>query len=53
MELRRIEESIFKVLMIVSLVIVVGSLLALIGTILWKGLPALSIDTISEKEGES
>ncbi len=48
MELRRVEESIFKALMILSLVIVVGSLLAVIGTILWKGLPVLSIDMFTK-----
>ena len=48
MEFRRIEESIFKVLMILSLMIVVGSLLGVIGTILWKGLPALSIDMLTK-----
>src|SRR3989337_2121479 len=48
MELRRIEESIFRALMILSLVIVVGSLLAVIGTILWKGLPVLSIDMLTK-----
>src|SRR5659263_651262 len=48
MEMRRIEESIFKALMILSLVIVVGSLLAVIGTILWKGLPALNIDMLTK-----
>jgi len=47
MELRRIEESIFKVLMILSLMIVVGSLLGVIGTIIWKGLPALNIDMLT------
>jgi len=48
MELRRVEESIFKVLMILSLLIVVGSLLGVIGTILWKGLPVLSIDMLTK-----
>ncbi len=48
MELRRVEEAIFKALMILSLVIVVGSLLGVIGTILWKGLPVLSIDMLTK-----
>ncbi|VVB93067.1 Binding-protein-dependent transport system inner membrane component [uncultured archaeon] len=48
MELRRAEEAFFKVLMILSLVIVVGSLLGVIGTILWKGLPVLSIDMLTK-----
>ncbi len=48
MELRRIEEGIFRALMILSLVIVVGSLLGVIGTILWKGLPVLNIDMLTK-----
>ncbi|MCX9015201.1 MAG: phosphate ABC transporter permease PstA [Candidatus Methanoperedens sp.] len=48
MEFRRIEEAVFKVLMIFSLLIVVGSLLAVIGIILWKGLPVLSIDMLTK-----
>jgi len=48
MEFRRVEESIFKALMIFSLLIVVGSLLAVIGTILWKGLPVLNIDMLTK-----
>lgn len=47
MELRRVEESIFKILMILSLVIVVGSLLGVIVIILWNGLPALNIDMLT------
>src|SRR5665811_1065086 len=34
--------------MILSLMIVVGSLLGVIGTILWKGLPALNIDMLTK-----
>jgi phosphate transport system permease protein len=48
MELRRVEEAIFRALMVLSLVIVVGSLLGVIGTILWKGLPILSIDMLTK-----
>lgn len=48
MEFRRIEESVFKVLMIMSLAIVVGSLLTVIGIILWKGLPVLNLDMITK-----
>ncbi|MDO8726056.1 MAG: phosphate ABC transporter permease PstA [Candidatus Methanoperedens sp.] len=51
MELRRVEESIFKALMIISLLIVVGSLLAVIGIILWNGLPALNIDMLTQTGG--
>jgi phosphate transport system permease protein len=48
MELRRIEEKVFQALMIFSLVIVVGSLLGVIGTILWRGLPVLNIDMLTK-----
>ncbi len=51
MELRRVEESIFKTLMILSLIIVVGSLLGVIGIILWNGLPALNIDMLTQTGG--
>jgi len=51
MEFRRIEESIFRALMILSLVFVVGSLLFVVGVILWRGLPVLSFDMIT-KTGE-
>jgi len=51
MELRRVEESIFKALMILSLIIVVGSLLGVIGIILWNGLPALNIDMFTQTGG--
>jgi phosphate transport system permease protein len=48
MELRRIEESIFLGLMMLSLAIVIGSLLTVIGIILWKGLPVLDIDMLTK-----
>ncbi len=48
MELRRIEEEIFRILMVLSLVVVVGSLIGVIGTILWKGLPVLNIDMLTK-----
>ncbi len=51
MELRRIEESVFKALMIISLLIVVGSLIYVIGIILWRGIPALSFEMLT-KTGE-
>ncbi|MCQ6963659.1 phosphate ABC transporter permease PstA [Methanolobus chelungpuianus] len=48
MELRRVEEFIFRVLMILSLGIVMISLLTVIGVILWKGLPAINIDMLTK-----
>ena len=43
---RRIEESVFKVLMIGSTVIVVSSLLLILGTVVVKSLPALRLSMI-------
>lgn len=43
---RKIEEAIFKALMLASTAIVVSSLLLIIGTIIWKSLPALKLSMI-------
>ena len=43
---RRIEESVFKVLMIGSTVVVVSSLLLILGTVVVKSLPALRLSMI-------
>jgi phosphate transport system permease protein len=48
MRFRRIVERIAKVLMIGSTAIVIGSLLAIIGIVVWKGLPALSFSMITQ-----
>jgi phosphate transport system permease protein len=48
MDKRKIEEGFFKGLMIVSILIVVGSLLAVITLIVLKGLPALNISMITQ-----
>jgi phosphate transport system permease protein len=45
---RKAEEGIFKGLMAVSMFIVVGCLLLIVGTIIWKGLPALSLSMITQ-----
>jgi len=45
---RKIEESVFKVLMAASMFIVVGCLVLIVGTIIWKGLPALSLSMITQ-----
>lgn len=45
---RRFAESVFKVLMIGSTAAVTGSLLLILGTILWKGLPSLDLDMITK-----
>jgi len=45
---RKIEEKIFKALMIASTVVVIGSLLLIIGTIVFKSIPALSLSMITQ-----
>ena len=48
MDRRRLEEKLFKVLMIASTFIVVGSLFALFSEIILKGAPALSLSMITQ-----
>ena len=48
MDRRRLEEKLFKALMIASTLIVVGSLFALFFTIVLKGAPALSLSMITQ-----
>lgn len=48
MTFRRLEENIFKALMVASTFVVVTSLVLIIGTILVKGLPALSLDMVTK-----
>jgi phosphate transport system permease protein len=43
-----LEEKIFKILMIISLGIVVGSLFMVIAVIIWNGAPSLSISMITQ-----
>jgi len=45
---RRLEEGFFKALMYLSTFVVVGSLLLIILTIIWKGLPSLSLSMITK-----
>jgi len=45
---RKLEEAIFKGLMFCSIFLVVGSLLTIIGVVLIKGLPALSIQMLTQ-----
>lgn len=46
--LRRIEERFFKALMICSVVTVLGSLLIILVTIIWRGLPALNLSMLTQ-----
>jgi len=45
---RKIEESVFKVLMAASMFIVIGCLLLIVGTMIWKGLPALNLAMVTQ-----
>ncbi|MBN1658539.1 MAG: phosphate ABC transporter permease PstA [Anaerolineae bacterium] len=44
----RIEEIFFKSLMILSTATVLGSLALILGTVVWRGLPALNLDMITQ-----
>jgi phosphate transport system permease protein len=45
---RKLEETVFRLLMGASLVIVIGCLILIVGTIVWKGLPALNLAMITQ-----
>lgn len=45
---RKVEEGIFKVLMAASMFIVIGCLLLIVSTIIWKGLPALNLSMLTQ-----
>jgi phosphate transport system permease protein len=49
--LKKHEETFFKVLMILSSLLIISILIYIIGTILYKGLPSLSWDMISKLPG--
>ncbi|HVN57345.1 MAG TPA: ABC transporter permease subunit [Bacteroidales bacterium] len=51
MKLRKNEERLFKVLMIGSSVLIMGLLLYIVGTILYRGLPSLNLDMITKLPG--
>jgi len=44
----RMEETIFKTLMIASTLVVLASLVLILGTILWRGLPALDLAMLTQ-----
>lgn len=48
MNRRRLEETLFRVLMGVSTALVVGSLLLILGVIVVKGIPAMSLDMVTK-----
>jgi len=45
---RKLEENFFKVLMMASTLIVIGSLFAVFAVVVWKGAPALTISMITQ-----
>ncbi len=45
---RKLEEFFFKILMIGSTVIVLGSLVLILDTVLWRGLPALNLAMLTQ-----
>jgi len=44
----RLEETLMKMLMLASAAIVLGSLLLILGTVVWRGLPALNLDMVTQ-----
>jgi phosphate transport system permease protein len=48
MKRQRLEESFFKILMIGSTAIVLGSLILILSIIIWRGLPALTLDMLTQ-----
>lgn len=51
LNIKKQEETFFKVLMIISAVIIMSILLYIVGTIIYKGLPSLTWDMISKLPG--
>ena len=49
--LKKYEENFFKILMIISALIIMGVLIYIIGIILYKGLPSLNWDMVSKLPG--
>jgi len=45
---RKLEENFFKILMMASTLIVIGSLFAVFAVVVWKGAPALTISMITQ-----
>jgi phosphate transport system permease protein len=45
---RKIQEKIFQVLMAAAVAVVIGCLVLIVGTIIWKGLPAMNLAMITQ-----
>jgi len=48
MQIRKVEEILFKTLMIGSTVVVLGSLVLILATVVWRGLPALNLAMVTQ-----
>ncbi len=48
MRRRKVEETLFKMLMIGSTVVVLGSLVLILATVVWRGLPALNLAMVTQ-----
>ena len=48
MNKHKIEETVFKILMLASMAIVLGSLFLILGTVIWRGLPALNLAILTQ-----
>jgi phosphate transport system permease protein len=48
MKRHKIEQFIIKILMISSTILILASLVLILGTILWRGLPALNLDMLTQ-----
>ena len=49
---RKIQETLAQILMGLSLLIVIGSLVLILGTVIWKGLPALNLAMLTQTPKE-
>jgi phosphate transport system permease protein len=45
---RKLNERIFRMLMAASVLVVIGCLVLIVGTIIWKGLPAMNLSMITQ-----
>ena len=48
MNKNKFEEFIFKILMHLSMIVVIGSLVLILGTVIWRGLPALNLAMLTQ-----
>jgi phosphate transport system permease protein len=50
---RRFEEALMRVLMLGATLLIIGSLLLIMGVVIWKGLPAMNLDMIIKTSSAS